>query len=193
MSAGLSAVKADLEALCGAPLASRGEGFDTVWTVPADKAHALLGRLKASHGFNILADLTCVDFLGFGKETGAPSPAPEGARFKLVYRLSSLDASTGLLKARLALDVWVPGTAVPSSAKDLYPCADWLEREVWDMFGVSFADRPDIKRILMYPEFVGHPLRKDYPIKKRQPLIGPVDERPRERLTEADLRPRIVE
>ncbi|MBI2361766.1 MAG: NADH-quinone oxidoreductase subunit C [Elusimicrobia bacterium] len=68
-----------------------------------------------------------------------------------------------------------------------------MEREVWDMFGVGFADRPDITRILMYPEFVGHPLRKDYPIKKRQPLIGPLDDKPRERLTAADLRPRIVE
>jgi len=61
------------------------------------------------------------------------------------------------------------------------------------MFGVTFADRPGIKRILMYPEFTGHPLRKDYPIKKRQPLIGPVDGPARERMTAADLRPRLIE
>ncbi|MBI5596951.1 MAG: NADH-quinone oxidoreductase subunit C [Elusimicrobia bacterium] len=193
MSLELSSVKADLDAFCGAPLAARGTGFDTVWTVPAAQAHGALERLKSRHGFNMLADLTCVDLQGFGKETGAPSPAPAGARFKLVYRLSALDPATGLLNARLALDAWVDGDAGPVSAGDLFPCADWLEREVWDMFGVSFSDRPDITRILMYPEFVGHPLRKDYPIKKRQPLIGPPDGPPRERLTEADLRPRIVE
>ncbi|TPW21161.1 MAG: NADH-quinone oxidoreductase subunit C [Elusimicrobia bacterium] len=60
------------------------------------------------------------------------------------------------------------------------------------MFGVTFADRPDIKRILMYPEFTGHPLRKDYPIKKRQPLSGPADGPARERMTAADLRPRLL-
>jgi len=59
------------------------------------------------------------------------------------------------------------------TAVDLWPIADWFEREVWDMFGVRFAGHPDLRRLLMYEEFVGHPLRKDYPIDRRQPLIGP--------------------
>ncbi|MBI3314632.1 MAG: NADH-quinone oxidoreductase subunit C, partial [Candidatus Omnitrophica bacterium] len=55
----------------------------------------------------------------------------------------------------------------------LWPGADWYEREVWDMFGIQFKGHPNLKRILMYEEFQGHALRKDYPFNKRQPLIGP--------------------
>ena len=61
------------------------------------------------------------------------------------------------------------------SVTSLWAGADWLEREVWDMFGISFRVHPNLKRILMYDEFVGHPLRKDYPVNRRQPLIGPVN------------------
>jgi NADH-quinone oxidoreductase subunit C len=59
------------------------------------------------------------------------------------------------------------------SAVELWPVADWLEREAWDMFGVTFNGHPDLRRILMYEEFEGHPLRKDYPVNRRQPLVGP--------------------
>jgi NADH:ubiquinone oxidoreductase subunit C len=99
---------------------------------------------------------------------------PKSERFEVVWRLMKLDPETGLDKGRVALYAAVPEEpAVLRTASSLWPIADWLEREVWDMFGIRFVDRPDIKRLLLYEEFKGHPLRKDYPITRRQPLIGP--------------------
>ncbi len=139
---------------------ARGERRD----VAAADNYAALAALK-TEGYNVLSDLTCVDYLPQGK-----SP-----RFDVIYRLMKLDLETGADGGRLEIHCAVDDQPVLRSVQDLWPIADWLEREVWDMFGVKFADRPDIKRLLMYEEFVGHPLRKDYPIGKRQPLIGPKD------------------
>ena len=105
-----------------------------------------------------------------GAALGTPGPA----RFVVVYHFFSLP-----LKHRLRLEVPVGEVeeAEPEvdSLTSLWAGADWLEREVWDMFGIRFRGHPNLKRILMYDEFVGHPLRKDYPVNKRQPLIGPVN------------------
>ncbi len=141
---------------------------------------------------NLLIDVTAVDYSAFGKK---PAPAffvtsgvavrpkeeipaenpwpgpPSSARFAVVYHFYSL-----ALKHRLRLTVPVEEeNAEVDSLTSLWGAADWLEREVWDMFGIRFNGHPDLKRILMYEEFEGHPLRKDYPVKKRQPLIGPVN------------------
>jgi NADH-quinone oxidoreductase subunit C len=99
-----------------------------------------------------------------------PWPGPPGkARFAVVYHFFSKT-----LKHRLRLVVPVEeADAEVDSLISLWSGANWLEREVWDMFGIRFKGHPDLKRILMYEEFGGHPLRKDYPVKKRQPLIGP--------------------
>jgi len=107
--------------------------------------------------FDVLVDITAIDYLG------------ETPRFAVVYHFLSLS-----FKRRVRLKVAVEEEApVLDSLTPWWGSANWLEREVWDMFGIRFAGHPDLKRILMYEEFQGHPLRKDYPIKKRQPLIGP--------------------
>jgi NADH-quinone oxidoreductase subunit C len=107
--------------------------------------------------FDILVDITAVDRL------------ERKPRFDVVYHFLSLPFSR-----RLRLKVFVEdGVSDLASLTPLWASANWLEREVWDMFGIHFAGHPDLKRILMYEEFEGHPLRKDYPIRKRQPLIGP--------------------
>ena len=128
---------------------------------------ALVDALRFSRdepalGFDMLTDLTAADYLKFpGRE--------DGPRFEVVYHLYSLAHNHRLrLKVRVDEDDAVVPTAVP-----LWPIANWLEREVWDMFGVRFAGHPDPRRLLMDEQFVGHALRKDYPINRRQPLIGP--------------------
>jgi len=119
-------------------------------------------RDEPSLAFEMLTDLTAVDYVKYpGRQ--------DGPRFEVVYHLYSLAHNHRLrLKVRIDED----DANVPSAVA-LWPIANWLEREVWDMFGVRFEGHPDLRRLLMYEEFVGHPLRKDYPINRRQPLIGP--------------------
>jgi NADH-quinone oxidoreductase subunit C len=141
---------------------------------------------------NYLIDLTAVDYSTFGKtrplgffvSSGVavrpksqipdedPWPGPPGAsRFAVVYHFYSLQH-----KHRLRLVILVDeADAEVDSLTALWAGASWLEREVWDMFGIRFRGHPDLSRILMYEQFEGHPLRKDYPVDKRQPLIGPVN------------------
>ena len=151
---------------------------------------------------DFLMDLTAVDYSAFGEtremaffassgvgvrptpvipdEDPWPGPPvsslPEPERFAVVYHFFSTTH-----KHRVRLVVPVGGDAAGADAPEvdslaaLWPGANWLEREVWDMFGVRFAGHPDPRRILMYEGFEGHPLRKDYPVDKRQPLIGPVN------------------
>jgi NADH-quinone oxidoreductase subunit C len=106
----------------------------------------------------MLVDLTAVDY---------PDRDP---RFEVVAHLHSLNLGHRLrLKARVgAADG--SGASI-QSLTPLWASANWLERECWDMLGVSFAGHPDLRRILLYPEFEGHPLRKDYPAQRTQPLV----------------------
>src|SRR6185503_112274 len=88
-------------------------------------------------------------------------------RFDVVYQLYSIS-----LRHRLRVEVPVSeDDPVVPTASIVWKSALWAEREAWDMFGVRFTGHPDLRRILMYPEFQGHPLRKDYPLNLRQPLV----------------------
>ena len=110
--------------------------------------------------FKFLMDLTAVDYLN-RKDT----------RFEVVYHFYSLKHNGRL---RIKIPVGEDDCTV-DSVSSLWKTANWYEREVWDLYGIKFDDHPDMRRILLYEEFKGHPLRKDYPINKRQPLIGPLN------------------
>ena len=144
--------------------------------------------------FNVLMDVTAVDYATFGQggysepSNATPSPLPyfmrphpttetwtpsagEGMRFEVVYHFYSVPKNH-----RLRVKVPLP-EAAPSvpSLTGLWESANWYEREVWDMYGIRFDGHPNLKRIMMYEGFEGHPLRKDYLVNKRQPLVGPVN------------------
>ena len=87
-------------------------------------------------------------------------------RFTIVYQLYSMPRNRRIfLRVRVA-----EGESVPT-LRDVYPNADWAEREVWDLLGVAFEGHPDMRRLLMPDDWEGHPLRKDYPLVGRRPLI----------------------
>jgi len=88
-------------------------------------------------------------------------------RFEVVYQLRS---SVHHHRLRLKIGVTEQDARVPSLA-ELWPAFNWQERETFDMYGIRFDGHPDMRRIYMYEEFVGYPLRKDYPKEKRQPLV----------------------
>ena len=113
----------------------------------------VLAFLKEA-GFDLLVDVTCVDYLEY---RGATS------RYGLVYLLANTSTNQ-----RLAVRVFVddPEPTV-RSVVPLWEGANWLEREVWDLFGIRFTGHPDLRRLVMPEEFTAHPLRKDYPLQGR--------------------------
>jgi NADH-quinone oxidoreductase subunit C len=117
---------------------------------PASKLVALMGELVAKHGFAILSDLTAVDW-GMG---AAP-------RFTCFYHLFSPSRSAYL---RIASDCGGAEEPVMPSVTGLWGGANWLEREAYDMFGISFDGHPDLRRILMWDNYPFHPLRKEFPL-----------------------------
>jgi NADH-quinone oxidoreductase subunit C len=116
--------------------------------VASDQIVAVCDYLKSDRevSFNYLSDLTCVHY-----------PDRRETPFEIVYNLFSIDANE-----RVRLKVRTSGSV--ESVTGIWPAANWLEREVFDLFGVTFANHPDLRRLLLPPDWEGHPLRKDYPL-----------------------------
>ncbi len=122
--------------------------------VARESLYAALALLKQQLSFDLLVDITCVDYLDY---PGARD------RFGLVYLLANALTNERITVRALVND---PQPMVPSVAT-LWEGANWLEREIWDMFGIRFQGHPDLRRILLPEEFTAHPLRKDYPLQGR--------------------------
>jgi NADH-quinone oxidoreductase subunit C len=147
-------------------LATEFRGQTTLVSPPKD-LHRVLRFLRDDPecDYTLLSDVTAVDYLGY------PSKTP--GRFAVVYLLVShahnrrltvktyLDPSldTGGIQVDPALEV--------DSVTDIWPGAEWREREVYDMYGIRFRNHPDLRRILMWKDYPAHPLRKDYPLRGR--------------------------
>lgn len=122
----------------------------------------------------LLLDVTCVDRLPVavpppddgGSQADGPQPAKE-PRFLVVYRLKSPRLG---YRARVVVEVRESDPVVPS-VTSLFVAANWYERELWDLFGIYPDGHPHLRRVLLYPGFIGHPLQRDYPGDKGQPLV----------------------
>jgi NADH-quinone oxidoreductase subunit C len=131
----------------------RGVSAGDDWiTVPAESVRDALAALR-SDGYRLLTFLTCVDHL-------ADSSREWPARFEIVYQLRNLE-NLKQIRVRAFIDGDPPRI---DSVHDIFPPANWDERETYDLFGVVFNDHPDLTRILMPDDWVGHPLRRDYPV-----------------------------
>lgn len=136
--------------------------------------------LRDEHGFNFLSDIAPTDYLGWGepgvagyigtasgRDLNAPGsqglaqvPPPKPKRFSVSYQLLRV----GEDPTRLRVQVWLDDGESIASVVRVWPAADWLERETWDMMGIPFDSHPNLVRLLMPEDWEGHPLRKDYPL-----------------------------
>jgi NADH:ubiquinone oxidoreductase subunit C len=153
---------------------------ETTLVVDAARLADACTYLRDEEGFNFLSDVTAADYLGWGshgvsgyiataggRDLNAPMtqgyqrlPETKPKRFAMNYHLLAIAERP----RRVRVQVWLDdGEAVPTVI-DVWPTADWHEREAWDMMGVDVDGHPNLKRILMEDDWAGHPLRKDYPI-----------------------------
>jgi len=143
----------------------KGSDFrdDQQIAVPADHLLEIVAFLKTDPAlaYDMLADVTCVDYLNY--PGGAPTTDPQ-ARFGLVYIFNSVALCTPRLILRVFLPLPPQGQPQVASLVPLYAGAEWMEREVFDMFGIAFQNHPDLRRILTWDSFASNPLRKDYPV-----------------------------
>lgn len=139
--------------------------------LPGPKLHEAVRFLRDDSEFqmDLLLDVTAIDYLEY--------PGHEEARYAVVYNLRSQRNAARRLRLKVRVEEESP--SVPS-IHDLFKIANWQERETWDQYGIVFVGHPDLRRLLNHIEFQGHPLRKDYPARKRQwlstndPLVDPM-------------------
>jgi NADH-quinone oxidoreductase subunit C len=161
-------------------LVSVGEAFgETTLVVEREQLREAALYLRDKLGFNYLADVAGADYLGWGGETagswgsaegrdlnvpytGGPSlvAGPKPKRFSVSYHLLALRDDP----VRLRLQTWLDDGEQVATVVEIWPAADWLEREVYDLIGVVFEGHPNPVRVLMPEDWEGHPLRKDYPV-----------------------------
>jgi NADH-quinone oxidoreductase subunit C len=127
-------------------------------TVKKENIVEICSFLKSALTYNLLTDVTAVDYLG------------QEPRFLVVYNMYSIPNKDRL---RVKAQVSEADCTIDTVSK-VWSTADWLEREVFDLFGITFNNHPDLRRILMTEDWVGHPLRKDYPLQgpDREPYKG---------------------
>jgi NADH-quinone oxidoreductase subunit C len=132
-----------------------GVGGDDCAFVKKERIVEVCRFLKQERGFDMAPYVTAVDYLG------------QDPRFEVVYNLYATKANE---RVRLRVKVSEQDCTIPT-VTSVWRGADWFERYCFDMYGIRVEGHPDPRRLLMYEEFVGHPLRKDYPLKGRQPLL----------------------
>jgi NADH-quinone oxidoreductase subunit C len=168
-----------LEAVPGFVEQREAHSETTVVVAPERVVEAAL-YMRDELGFDFLADITAVDYLGWGskgvsgyigtragRDLNRPMtqglqavPKPKPKRFAVNYHLLSIAGRAG----RIRLQTWLDDGEPVSSVIDVWPTADWHEREAYDMLGIRIEGHPNLKRILLDDDWEGHPLRKDYPI-----------------------------
>ena len=161
-------------------VATASEYGDDVAVVKREKLVEIATYLRddPAMAMNTVCFLTCVDYLGLEVLTVRPTspiavpsvpatPVADRPRFAMVYELRSL-VHRHRVRLKVALD---ENDLVVPTLSGVWPAFNWLERECYDMYGVAFDGHTDLRRIYMYDEFIGHPLRKDYPKERRQPLV----------------------
>ena len=188
MAADLSTLRTNLSALLGDKLGGIDEKLgELTVVVKASNMIDVLTRLRDDAGFEQMVDLCGVDYSTYGDETW------EGLRFAVVYHLLSVAHN-----ARLRVRVFAAEDDFPvlESVAGIWPCANWYEREAFDLYGIVFTGHPDLRRILTDYGFVGSPFRKDFPLsghvemrydpEQKRVVYQPVTVEPRE------VTPRIV-
>lgn len=140
---------------------------DTTLIVPAAKLHEVMRFLRDDPecDYNFLSDVCGVDYLGY--------PAKTDGRFAVVYVMVS-HPHERRLRVKTFLDPSIDTSGIEpdpalelDSVTDIWPGAEWRERECFDMFGIRFRNHPDLRRILTWEDYPAHPLRKDYPLRGR--------------------------